>query len=201
MKSIIPLLCLLLGLSPALSTLATPTIPNPSFEADSYAVSPGYASGNGGVITGWTLSTPANIGLNINGIINPGLFANNGLIPDGTNVAFIQSLITTNILSTTISGLDAGTIYQVTFRANCRSGYGAPNASWSLNGGDYIPFTCYPAVGAGQPYYTNSATFTATGTTAALALQNHSPGDTTVVLDDFSIQVFVFGPDCRHHDE
>ena len=31
-------------------------ITNPSFEADTYTVWPGYTSGNGGTLTGWTAS-------------------------------------------------------------------------------------------------------------------------------------------------
>ncbi len=165
------------------------TIANPSFEADHYFNNPGYASGNGGIITGWTISDPTRIGLNLGGTDNSGLFADNGPIPDGTNVAFIQSAGTTNSLSTTISNLVPGTIYQVTFRANCRdSGYTQPGTSWSLNGGAFVPFTCYPPV-FGDPYYTNSGAFVATSDTAPLVLRNAvTNGDGTVLVDNFTIQ-------------
>ncbi len=86
MKLLIRSFLLVLGLSLNFSTFAAPTIPNPSFETDHYTLSPGYASGNGGTITGWTISNPGSIGLNINGMINPGLFADNGLIPDGARM-------------------------------------------------------------------------------------------------------------------
>src|SRR5664280_2473956 len=166
------------------------TILNPSFELDHYYVSPGYASVNGGVITGWAISDATRIGLNLGGTNSPGLFADNGAIPDGTNVAFIQSSGTTNTLSTTITGLIPGVAYQVGFRANCRSGYSQPGAESSLNGGAFVPFTCYPAVGGSHPYYTNSAVFIATGGTAVLAVRNYvaSPHDGTLLVDDFSIQ-------------
>jgi hypothetical protein len=168
------------------NSLSGGVISNPSFEADTYTVVPGYASDNGGTITGWTLSNPTRIGLNpANGTM---LFANNGAIPDGANVAFIQSSNDTNTLSTTLSNLVVGTTYTVSFRANSRSGFGgAPNATWSLNGGPFVPFTASPPVGGANPYYTNSGSFTATASTAVLALQNSTPTDSTVLLDDFSV--------------
>ena len=167
------------------------TIPNPSFEFDHYSVSPGYASLNGGHITGWVISDPTRIGLNLGGTNTPGLFADNGAIPEGTNVAFIQSNGTTNSLSTTISGLLPGALYQVTFRANSRSAYSVPGSRWSLNGGAFVPFTCSPSVGGANPYYTNSGNFTATNITAALVLQNWvtNTQDGTVLLDNFSAKI------------
>jgi hypothetical protein len=174
---------LLLGLAPA---CWAQTIPNASFESNTFAVFPGYASGNGGTITGWTLSDAAGIGLNPAGVQKP--FADNGAIPNGANVAFIQAVNNTNTLSTTITGLTVGRNYAVSFRANCRASTGVPNPTWSLNGGAFVPFTAAPAVGGPNAYYTNTATFTATATTAALALRNGTTADTTVLLDAFSIQ-------------
>jgi hypothetical protein len=166
------------------------TIPNPSFEANNYTVSPGYASGNGGVISGWTISNTSRIGLNP---ASGNAFANNGATPDGGKVAFIQSNADTNTLSTTITGLLAGKTYVVSFRANCRSGYGPFTATWSLNGGSFVPFTAGPSVGGTNAYYTNSASFTATTNTAALALRNTSAGDTAVLLDAFSVAPLIPG--------
>ncbi|NOS72456.1 MAG: hypothetical protein HOP33_21355 [Verrucomicrobia bacterium] len=170
------------------------TIPNPSFEADHYFSGVGYASQNGGVITGWTISDAARIGLNLGGTNTPGLFANNGAIPNGTNVAFIQcsGANNTNTLSTTITGLTPGIQYLINFRANSRSG-GTPNAAISLNGGGLMPFTCAPAVGGANPYYVNSAAFIATSNTASLRVLNGiTNGDATVLLDNFSIS--TLGP-------
>lgn len=166
---------------------SAPSIPNPSFEANNFTVSPGYAGGNGGGITGWTLSHADRIGLNPAGGQNP--FANNGAVPHGTKVAFIQSTGAARTLSTTITGLTAGQNYTVSFRANSRAGFGALEYTWSLNGGAFVPFTAAPAVGGSAAYYTNSGTFTATAPTAALALRNSSAGDTAVLLDDFAISV------------
>ena len=172
------------------------TIPNPNFNANGFfSVLPGYASGNGGVITGWTLSDASYIGLNpvfhISTFSSP--FADNGAIPVGPNVAFIQSANNTNTLSTTITGLTVGQSYVVNFRANCRAATGAPNPTWSLNGGGFTAFTAAPAVGGSNPYYTNAGYFTASATTAALALRNNTTVDSSVLLDGFSIGLVSLG--------
>ena len=97
------------------------TIPNPSFEADNFTVAPGYISSNA-PITGWTGTPTDLVGLKPSG---GSPFADNGAIPTGNNVAFIQSNVTDpgtpSMLSTTISGLGVGTKYKVTFRANARN--------------------------------------------------------------------------------
>ena len=158
------------------------TIPNPGFEADAFTVWPGYAGINGG-ISGWTFTGGA--GLNpASG--NP--FADNGAIPQGSNVAFIQS--GSNVfetLATTITGLTPGTAYTVRFRANQRAGYGAPSPSYALNGGAPVPFSAAPPVGGSNGYYYVRGTFNATAATAALAVSNITGGDTTLLVDDFSI--------------
>ena len=80
------------------------TIPNPSFETDTFTVFPGYISGNM-AITGWTANPTDEVGLNPAGGTP---FADNGAIPDGNNVAFIQAGATSepgvaSTLSTTMS--------------------------------------------------------------------------------------------------
>jgi hypothetical protein len=54
-----------------------------------------------------------------------------------------------------------------------------------------VPFTCFPAVGGANHYYTNSGNFTATGITAPLVVQNWvaNTHDGTVLLDDFSAKI------------
>src|SRR5689334_18591116 len=107
--------------------LRAQSIPNPGFEADSFVHFPGYANVNGG-ITGW--SSIGNAGLNP---ASGSPFANNGAVPQGTHVAFLQSsgdVLST--LSTTITGLTRNLVYVVRFRVNQRSGYPGPAAAWSL---------------------------------------------------------------------
>lgn len=95
------------------------TIPNPSFEADTFTVFPGYIRDNGPV-PGWTGTPPERVGLNPGGGTP---FANNGTIPDGDNVAFIQSNAsdpsTLSTLSTTISGLVPGPLTKSLFARTC----------------------------------------------------------------------------------
>src|SRR6185369_7746166 len=77
-------------------------IVNPSFEADTFTVFPGYVSGNG-PITGWNA-------LGGHGI-NPGggsPFADNGVIPNGSQVSFMQADGTNSQL---VSGFSVGAEY------------------------------------------------------------------------------------------
>ena len=168
--------------------MAAPTIPNPSFETDTFGVSQGYISQNT-PITGWTSNDDDHIGQNPAGGDN--LFADNGAVPHGTRVAFIQSVGATSTLSTTITGLVPGTEYALQFRANSRIG-GAPQPTCRINGGDAEAFTVLPQVGGTNAYYTITRFFTATATTAALEISNTSLADSTVLIDDFKI--FASGP-------
>ena len=168
-------------------SLQAQTIPNPSFEAQTFANAPGYASGNGGSITGWTFS--GNVGLNPAGGQNP--FADNGAIPQGTKVAFLQSAGNVPAeASTTITGLTAGEQYFIRFRVNARNFTAADNvaANWFLNGTLMsqlgIPVT---PVGGSNPYLTVSAIYTAPAATAILSIKNQTAVDTTLLVDDFQI--------------
>jgi len=147
------------------------TIPNPSFETGNFS--------------GWTTDAA---GSSEAGVTTAGgSFANNGMIPQGVQVAWLQSFTAPVSISTTIANLIPGISYQVSFGANMRSGYGAPTAAWSLNGGPFVGFTASPAVGGSNPYYTITRSFTATGDTAALVIQNSNVSDSTLLVDDFTI--------------
>ena len=94
-----------LSLFGCLALASAQTIPNPSFEANSFTNYPGYISVNVPII-GWTSGDTNRAGLNpvtTGGPPNP--FADNGAIPNGTNVAFIQSLGGISSLSTVLSNL------------------------------------------------------------------------------------------------
>jgi hypothetical protein len=161
------------------------TIPNPSFEANTFTISPGYISVNT-PITGWTASPTDEVGLNPAG---GSPFADNGAIPDGNNVAFIQAGSTNDpsagTLSTTISGLTVGTTYKVTLRANARSGQ-APNLRLSIDGSEIMAMTMHSA-GPNNPYWYIAFEFTATATSQVLGVLNDTPTDNTLLVDDFSI--------------
>ncbi|HEY5913299.1 MAG TPA: immunoglobulin domain-containing protein [Verrucomicrobiae bacterium] len=174
----------------AQETLAQ-TIPNASFEADNFTVSPGYISGNT-AITGWT-GTPADrVGLNP---ASGSPFADNGAIPDGSKVAFIQSNVsdpaTPSTLTTTISGLTPGTAYRVIFRANARTAT-TPNVKVYVDGlavllpGGPDGFSTAD-VGGSNPYWYVACEFTAAAASATLAVVNDATGDQTLLVDDFKI--------------
>lgn len=185
---------LVLVLAAALPALQAQTIPNPSFEANAtFTDSPGYVSDNTAII-GWT-AVPANrAGLNPAGGSNS--FANNGVVPNGTRVAFLESVTgVTSTLSTTITGLTVGTSYLVQFRVNQRD-LGGPNSrtpvsSYRLNGAAPVSFPANPAVNQEDvhtnPYHTINGIFTATATTAGLEISNNTNGNAAVLLDNFTI--------------
>ncbi len=159
------------------------TIPNPSFESNTFANPPGYVSDNS-PITGWTASPPESIGLNPAGGTN--VFADNGAIPDGTNVAFIESSDSlSSILGTTISGLTAGTTYKVTFRENASNGQ-TPNLRISINSTELLALTTYSA-GSTNPYFYIAFEFTATAASHMLNILNDASVTNTLLVDDFRI--------------
>jgi hypothetical protein len=181
-----PPFIVLLALAALAPVLRSQTIPNPSFESNAaFAAAPGYISGNAAIV-GWTASPTDHVGLNPAGGQND--FANNGAVPSGTRVAFLQGVSgVTSVLSTTITGLVSGTTYRVQFRANMRDGFDAPRASLRLNGGAPVSFAASPAVGVSNAYYTITGFFTATGATAGLEIDNANTNDSAVLLDNFTI--------------
>jgi len=157
------------------------SIPNPSFEADTFTVYPGYISLNT-PITGWTADPQDKAGLNP---ASGSPFADNGTIPNGNNVAFIQWSDFGTTLSTTVSGLTAGTTYKVTFRENARNGQ-TPNLRVSIDGVELLAMTTYSAGGA-NTYWHVAFEFTASATSHTLAVLNDAASDNTVLVDDFKI--------------
>jgi len=166
------------------------TIPNPSFEADTFTVFPGYITNNT-AITGWTGTPTSRVGLNP---ASGSPFADNGAIPNGNNVAFIQvnpdDPASPTTLSTTISGLTAGTTYKVTFRANARGG-NTPNAKIYIDGvAVLLPGVdgfSTAAVTGSKGYWHVAFEFTAAAESQVLSLVNDATGDQTLLVDDFQI--------------
>lgn len=171
---------LLLSFLPALPVGAQ-TIPNPSFETDTFTVFPGYVSGNG-PITDWTGAFPASYGLNP---ASGSPFANNGAVPDGNKVAFIQSNSNFSTLETTITGLTPGTAYQLTFRATARTGNTA-QLDLRIDGNSLVT-SQVAAVGGANAYTYISAYYTPLSSTAALQVVNTANNDNTLVVDNFTI--------------
>ncbi|WP_367871437.1 Ig-like domain-containing protein [Luteolibacter sp. Populi] len=189
---------LLLSSFPALAQ----SIPNPSFETDTFPNGVGYISANT-PITGWTGSPTNRVGLNPS---SSSPFADNGLIPEGAKVAFIQGASTgPSTLSTTITGLTPGTTYHVGFRATTRSNSpvadnpagnsypgNAPFLNFSTNGTGLSvsaqvqrvqPTNALPKL----PYRFLGYDFTATASSHVMTLTNAKLADHTVVVDDFKI--------------
>ncbi|MCA9248736.1 MAG: PEP-CTERM sorting domain-containing protein, partial [Planctomycetales bacterium] len=162
------------------------TVNNSSFEADNFTVFPGYIAGNGGAISGWSVS--GGLGLNPAGS-SP--FANNGATPDGTNVAFIQQNDGLATISQTLTGLTPGETYKVSYRYNARNAGGTtyPQIRVQVDG-NTLQENTYNAVGGSNPYYLGTRTFKATGPTATLSFANtRGAGDSAVLIDDVSVEV------------
>jgi hypothetical protein len=169
--------------SVATLTFDTAQIPNPSFETDQFTFYPGYISGNS-PITGWSVNNPLKVGLQpLADGLSP--FGNNGTVPDGANVAFIQS---TGSLSTTISGLVSNQVYSLQFRANGRATQRA-NLIIAINNQTVLDTLHNPVTGT-NAYRFVSLDFTAPDTNALLTLSvmtNYYAGDHSVLVDNFTI--------------
>jgi hypothetical protein len=165
----------------ALGSSHAQVVPNAGFEADTFTVFPGYISDNGPV-TGWSSPAPASAGINPSG---GSPFADNGAIPEGSKVAFIQSNGGESSLDTTITGLTPGQKYQLGFRVNARSG-GVPLLSVSVDGAVLGAAPVEP-VGGAAPYRYVGLYFDAAAAEATLSFANTAGGDTTVLIDDVTV--------------
>lgn len=168
----------------AFSVLSPPsavaqTVPNPSFEANQFTVAPGFVSDNSD-ISGWTTDNPFGAGLSPAG--GDSSIADNGMVPEGANVAFISAGTT---LSTTITGLTAGKTYKVTLQANATTAQN-PILRANVDGADIISLNVY-SVGTTRPYAYIAFEFTAGAETAVLSLVNDAFGDHMLLIDNLSI--------------
>ncbi len=173
-------------------------IANPSFEGSTNEtwVYPGYITNIGG----W--NTTGQTGVNTAN----GPFADNGTIPDGSQVGFLQNNNASTAaasLSQTLTGLTAGTTYQLKFYYNARLGAGTsdegnPILDVSLggtplagSGQTVLPVGSSP--GAAAPYDVFTADYTATGSSALLDVSNGAlfggagTPDSTLLVDNFSL--------------
>lgn len=188
--------CLAAWMALASASLHGQSISNASFEANTFTAFPGYASGNGGVITDWTLSNNTRIGLNPGGGTP---FANNGAIPTGSNVAFLQAGASgAATMSQTVTGLTIGTKYHVEFRVNARNP-NAPFLQFSTDAGEPAVSAQVTPVGGSNPYKYVGFDFTATATSHVINIANTiTGGDHTLLVDDVTITTstgaWSFGP-------
>ena len=164
------------------SAFASISITNSSFEADAVGNAPGYCA----TISGWT-TTDGGHGLNNAAICD---FADNGIVPDGKNVAFIQNA---GSLSQDISGLEAGKTYELVYRENSRAYSIAPIVNVTLGSETIVDdHPVIPVETAGSHsarYAVVTARFTVPASgTYTLSFNSTSNEDNTVLLDAVTIR-------------
>ncbi len=160
-----------------------PFVPNHSFEANGITgfTWPGY----GAAIDNWTKSTTI-IGRNT---LEVAPFFDNGSIPDGENVCFIQN---PGFVSQTISGFEENWIYTLSLKANSREGTGgSAGLEVKLNGNTIIGPVEVTSVGDYNQFHTFSNEFLSPGT-GNFELQIHQTFDdgggvNSLTFDDIKI--------------
>ena len=188
----------LLALGFAIPTANAQTITNGSFETDSYGVT-NLASG--GPLTGWTIT-------NFSGSVYPFGINNNsgyGLTPYGSQYILLgyYGNASHNYIEQTISGLTAGTTYDVSF-AIATEGYanlyGAGNHSQltaSISSGSSTAAQTFTAPSSTAKYWdtwgTDTYAFVANSSSATLRLAQADPilNGFDVGLDNVSIKAGI----------
>jgi hypothetical protein len=182
---------------------ASITIQNPSFQAQDFTSFPGYLGGaNPATITGW--ATTGGAGINGNDIGAGAPFADNGTIPDGSRVAFIQG---GGSLSQTVTGLTAGKQYWLQGYVNSRGPGASPLGSMpavgvSFGGTPILPAQPIPAVGGTNAYHKVNIPFTAAATSGEILISSapFTGGDVALAIDGITLiqrdagEVVVFNP-------
>jgi hypothetical protein len=157
---------------------AQPAILNPSFETDNTPPYPGY-----GTITGWLPDNAIGTGYGLNEEGGP--FADNGKVPHGTRVAFMQD---NGMLSQTVSGFIPGEKYWLVYRENARGlccGERSATLSAKIGGTTVVTEHEVTIVGGSNPFrLVTSDTFTATESEMTLSFAKGGFGDSTALIDD-----------------
>jgi hypothetical protein len=148
-------------------------VANGSFEADDVPAFPGYRA-----ITGWTGGS---------GINDGGPFGDNGVIPDGAKLVFIQG---TKAMSQQLTGLEAGAEYVLAFYYNAR-GWNAENSTIgftvSVGGQELGSVSDVEPVGGENAYHSASYSFVAAASDVELVFSATADGDATLLLDAVSV--------------
>lgn len=168
-------------------------VSNPNFTYTNYSF-PGYAA-NGTQISGWTgTGTYGATGFNVNG------FWNNGSLPAGDNsVGFIQ---VNGTLSTTLTGLQVGQVYELSFLDNSRSYDGdlccnaTPYVSASVGGISLLNGMADTSVGGSNAFHSISEYFTATSASEVLTLSAATNGgaDGTATFSNVAVSTVTPEP-------
>lgn len=181
--------------SAAIVAPTTPTIYNPSFEADTFVISShtgsiiehGYISeSHSGVISGWQTTDASKAGLAWTGSACQDFLVNQ-TPPDGNQVVFIQSKGDDVRLYQTISGFDpsdSSTLYRLTFNLGKRTGYENPNATVYFDDNALFKTT----VSGGFNSYSTIVRPTASSQT--LAFGNLTTGDSALLIDNVQLQSY-----------
>jgi hypothetical protein len=184
-----------------ISTNVTSCLPmiNPSFEVDSFTILPGYIGfgGANGPITGWT--SAGNVGINpVAGATaaTANTFSDNGTIPDGKQVAFMQADLA---LSQMVGGFTVGAQYYVHYYENSRGWNNGtlPFLEVKIGGVTIVAAHAVSPVGGSNPYHhVTSSAFTATATSLELAFIKSNPqgDDTTALIDSVCIMPLICVP-------
>lgn len=144
---------------------------------------PGY-----GPVPGWTEvgATTGSTNFNVSGLWN------NGTIPSGTTVGFIQEA---GSLSQTLSGLTVGQTYTLSFVDNARDTSGdnccnaTPTLTVSVGGSTLLGPTMVGSVGDSNPFHLIEDTFVATSASELLQFSSSTVGgaDGTLLLTNVSV--------------
>src|ERR1051325_795591 len=181
------------GVWGALSQTA-PLLINPSFEADHFTNFPGLVSSNR-AMTGWF--AVGNVGLNpIADGRSP--YADNGAVPQGTQVAFIQS---GGLLRQTLAGFIVGGVYQVQYAENACGQCLTPAITVTV-GADTVVAShpVFPVGGSNSYHQVVSAPFVAIATSLQISFQNTVAGSgstngvsSVALIDNVSISLLSTG--------
>ena len=160
---------------------AQPVILNPSFEADSVPPSPGY-----GTISGWLPDNAIGNGYGLNEEGGP--FADNGKVPHGFRVAFMQD---NGTLSQTVAGFIPGEKYWLVYRENARGlccGERSATLTVKIGGATVVTEHEVAIVGGSNPFrLVTSDAFTAAEAEMTLSFVKGGIGDSTALIDDVQL--------------
>jgi hypothetical protein len=155
---------------------------NPSFEDNGTPNWPGYFE-----IAEWKGGSGLNP-ITEDNAAGRGPFIDNGMIPDGGQVAFLQG---PNTMSQVIYGLEPDRQYWLQLYVNARNCCGdAPLGSLRFNGAELLPPTPVTPVGGANPYYFVNVPFTPNSPTGLLeVISGATPanGDRTLLVDAVSL--------------
>jgi hypothetical protein len=158
-----------------------PIVRNPSFEQDPVPPFPGY-----GTITGWISSEDIGTSYGINPM--NGAFCDNGAVPHGVKVAFLQH---NGALAQMVSGFRVGAQYWLSYRENARQNCcGDRVATLSVTVGGMRVVEEHPVaiVGGVEPFgQVMSQPFTAPERDLTIAFEKGGTGDATALIDDVRI--------------